>query len=128
MSGIYRFVTLILVSLIIISCTTSAPQSVTKGEDETTVSNLLPRNPNIILDEPITLEVWLDLDFTRDNSLFEEMAQDFEEVYPEVEVDIFSFVRESMPQRVKVEVQGRLPPNVVQGHVSIRQFCGYPVG
>ena len=45
------------------------------------------------------------------------MAQDFEEVYPEVEVEIFSFVRESIPQRVKVEVQGRLPPNVVQGHV-----------
>lgn len=116
MSGMYRFLTLILVSLVIVSCGISSP-SATEDEDENIPSGLLPRNPNIILDEPITLEVWLDLDFTRDNSLFEEMAQDFEQVYPEVEVEIFSFVRESIPQRVKGEVQGRLPPNVVQGHV-----------
>lgn len=85
--------------------------------EENPLGNLPPRNPDIILDEPITLEVWLDLDFTRDNTLFDEMAKDFEQVYPEVRVKIFSFVRESIPQRVAFEVQSGIPPDVVQGHV-----------
>ncbi len=107
---------LILTAVLVIGCAT--PLSlITEEEEETNLSNLPPRNPDIVLDEPITLEVWLDLDFTRDTSLFEEMARDFEKVYPEVEVRIFSFVRESLPQRVKLEVQSGLPPQVVQGHV-----------
>ena len=84
--------------------------------DELAASNLPPRNPNI-LPEPITLEVWLDLDFTRDNDLFEVVARDFEQVYPEVKVKIFSFVRESIPQKVELAVLSGIPPDVVQGHV-----------
>lgn len=106
---------LVLISLILLGCSLLQPDSPTETEDD--LGDLPPRNPDIVLDEPITLEVWLDLDFTRNNSLFEEMAQDFEEVYPEVEVEIFSFVRESMPQRIKLEVQSGIPPDVVQGHV-----------
>lgn len=101
--------------MLVAGCGTLLPASNTENNQET--SNLLPRNPDITLDEPITLEVWLALDFTRDNTLFDELAQDFERVYPQVEVEVFSFVRESMPQRVKLEVQSGIPPDVVLGHV-----------
>jgi len=112
---VYKTVTLILAAIIVAGCGTLLPASNTENNQET--SNLLPRNPDITLDEPITLEVWLALDFTRDNTLFDELAQDFERVYPQVEVEVFSFVRESMPQRVKLEVQSGIPPDVVLGHV-----------
>lgn len=85
--------------------------------DELAAGELPLRNPEVLPGEPVTLEVWLDLDFTRDNDLFEQMAQDFEQVYPEVEVQIFSFVRESIPQKVELAVQNGTPPDVVQGHV-----------
>jgi ABC-type glycerol-3-phosphate transport system substrate-binding protein len=86
-------------------------------ETEAVVAGDLPvRNPEIVL-EPTKLEVWLDLDFTRDSTLFEEMAEDFEKVYPEVDVEIFSFVRESIPQKVELAVLSGIPPDVVQGHV-----------
>jgi multiple sugar transport system substrate-binding protein len=80
-------------------------------------------NPNISSDEKsITLEVWLDLDFTRDDTLFVEIAQDFEEAYEavyqqELKVNIQSFVGESMPQKVKQAVLVGTPPDVVLGHV-----------
>ncbi|RMF05658.1 MAG: sugar ABC transporter substrate-binding protein, partial [Chloroflexi bacterium] len=90
----------------------SGGQQTTEGS----TGSLPPRNPNIS-QEPITLEVWLDLDFTRNNTLFEEMVDDFEEMYPQIEVQIFSFVRESMPQKVKLAVNSGIPPDVVQGHV-----------
>lgn len=85
--------------------------------DELAAGELPLRNPDVLPGEPVTLEVWLDLDFTRNNDLFEQMAQDFEQVYPEVEVQIFSFVRESIPQKVELAVQNGTPPDVVQGHV-----------
>jgi ABC-type glycerol-3-phosphate transport system substrate-binding protein len=88
----------------------------TATENQTTIDNLPARNPDIE-QEPITLEVWLDLDFTRDTTLFEEVAEDFEKVYPEVDVQIFSFIRETIPQKVKLAVQSGIPPDVVQGHV-----------
>ncbi|MDH3692889.1 MAG: hypothetical protein OEU36_25965, partial [Gammaproteobacteria bacterium] len=94
-----RTIALIFFAALVVGCGVLSTAPLSEEEDESAVSNLPPRNPNIAIDEPITLEVWLDLDFTRDNTLFEEMATDFEKVYPEVEVEIFSFVRESMPQR-----------------------------
>jgi ABC-type glycerol-3-phosphate transport system substrate-binding protein len=112
-----RTIALIFVAVLVVGCGVLSTAPLSEEEAESTVSNLPPRNPNIVIDEPITLEVWLDLDFTRDNTLFEEMATDFEKVYPEVEIEIFSFVRESMPQRVELEVQSGIPPDVVQGHV-----------
>ncbi|MCB0192714.1 MAG: sugar ABC transporter substrate-binding protein [Anaerolineae bacterium] len=84
--------------------------------DELAAGNLPPRNPNIS-PEPITLEVWLDIDFTRDSNLFEALVRDFERVYPEVKVKLFSFVRESIPQKVELAVLSGIPPDVVQGHV-----------
>ena len=43
---------------------------------ESIADDLPPINPEITAD-PVTLEVWVDLDFTRDNTFFEEMVEDF---------------------------------------------------
>src|SRR5688572_13668071 len=98
---------IILLAVVVLSATVSC--STLTSEPQNSPEQLPPRNPNIA-PEPITLEVWLDLNFTRDDSLFEEMAEDFESVYPEVEVEIFSFVRESIPQKVSLAVQSGIPP------------------
>jgi ABC-type glycerol-3-phosphate transport system substrate-binding protein len=105
---------LVLALLILASCNSSLTTH--EPVNEATAEPLPARNPEIA-PEPINLEVWLDLDFTRDNTLFEEMAEDFEEVYPEVDIEIFSFVRETIPQKVKLAVQSGIAPDVVQGHV-----------
>jgi ABC-type glycerol-3-phosphate transport system substrate-binding protein len=111
---IARVLALSLALLLLAGC--GATATTTENAAETAVGDLPARNPEIA-QEPITLEVWLDLDFTRDTTLFEEMAEDFERVYPEVDIQIFSFVRESIPQKVKLAVQSGIPPDVVQGHV-----------
>ncbi len=60
----YKFTLLLLISAIMTGCQILSPAA---EEPEPPAP---PFNPNIPL-EPITLEVWLDLDFTRNNSLFE---------------------------------------------------------
>lgn len=65
----------------------------------------------------INLDVWLDLSFTRDATFFEEIVQEFEQAYPQIDVQISSFVRESLAQRVRHAVLTGAPPDVVQGHV-----------
>lgn len=65
----------------------------------------------------IELEVWLDLDFTRDATLFNELAEEFEQAYPNVDVKISPFVRESISQRLRHSILIGDPPDVVQGHV-----------
>jgi multiple sugar transport system substrate-binding protein len=45
------------------------------------------------------------------------MAEDFEDAYPQVDVEIYSFVREGILQRMEHVSEDELPPNVVQGHV-----------
>lgn len=102
------------IALLLVGCANANPEP--DAVEDPVVNDLPPRNINIS-PEPITLEVWLDLDFTRNATLFEEIAEDFEAVYPQIDVEIFSFVRESMPQRVKAAVQSGIPPDVVQGHV-----------
>lgn len=106
----------LIVVLLITAFGCGQPTTEDSDLDELAAENLPPRNPDIP-PEPITLEVWLDLDLMRDNDLFEVMARDFEQVYPEVKVNIFSFVRESIPQKVELAVLSGIPPNVVQGHV-----------
>lgn len=82
-----------------------------------------PINPNLTTaKERITLNVWLDLDFTRNDLLFEEIANEFEEAYQqtyqrEINVNIQSFIGESIPAKVKRAVLNGTPPDVVQGHV-----------
>ena len=76
-----------------------------------------PLNP-IIDDEPVTLEVWLSLDFVAPDPLFEEMAKDFERAYPNVTVNIQGFVYESIPGKVRAAVQVGNPPDLVQAHVA----------
>lgn len=111
---IYKTIILMLFGLLLVGCNLlPAPGS---EEADPATENLPPINLDIPSD-PITLEVWLDVDFTRNNDLFEQMAEDFEQAYPQVDVEIYSFVRESIPQKVKLEVQGRVPPDVIQGHV-----------
>jgi len=82
-----------------------------------------PINPNLTTaKERITLNVWLDLDFTRNGSLFEEIADEFEDAYQqtyqhEINVNIQSFIGESIPAKVRRSVLNGTPPDVVQGHV-----------
>ncbi|MDM8520684.1 sugar ABC transporter substrate-binding protein [Anaerolineales bacterium HSG6] len=64
------------------------------------------------------LEVWLDLDFTKDVALFDELVEEFEQAYPYIDVKISPFVRESISQRLRHAVLIGDPPDVVQGHVS----------
>ncbi len=108
----HKIFTLLFIAILLASCNTVAAVE----EPDPLLDKLPPINPNIS-SEPITLEVWLDSDFTRNSTFFEEVAQDFEEAYPQVDVQIFSFVRESIPQKVNLAVQSGIPPDVVQGHV-----------
>jgi ABC-type glycerol-3-phosphate transport system substrate-binding protein len=99
------------------ACDTTTTSLAVEEIDEPFVGDPPPINPNIPK-ENITLEVWLDLDFTKDDDLFEQIAQDFEQAYdPWVNVEIQSFVRESIPPKVKRALQVGTPPDVVQGHV-----------
>ncbi len=111
-----RLFFLFIVTFILFGCAFSPSANSGLDEEEEEANPPPPVNPALPA-EPITLEVWLDLDFTRNNSLYEELAEEFEEAYPQVEVEIFSFVRESIPQRVELEVLSDVPPDVVQGHV-----------
>jgi ABC-type glycerol-3-phosphate transport system substrate-binding protein len=81
-------------------------------------------NPAISAD-PITLNVWLDLDFVATDPLFREMAGDFERAYPNVDVDIQAYVRETIPGKLRAALQVGDPPDLVQGHVFAMAAQGY---
>jgi ABC-type glycerol-3-phosphate transport system substrate-binding protein len=110
---IRRIISLIFISLMLISCEVSSssppPTPIIEGGDVSVADDLPPINPNIAA-EPVSLEVWVDLDFTRDNTFFEEMAEDFERAYPKVEVEVYSFVREGILQRMVHVSKDELPP------------------
>lgn len=110
-----KIITLLFILLILTACGSSTSAAV-QEIDEPFVGDPPPINPNIPA-EQITLEVWLDLDFTKNDNLFEEIAEDFEKAYPQVKVETQSFVRESIPQKIKRALQVGTPPDVVQGHV-----------
>jgi ABC-type glycerol-3-phosphate transport system substrate-binding protein len=110
-----KIIALLLMLLTLVACG-SATSAAVQEIDEPFVGNPPPINPNIPA-EQITLEVWLDLDFTKNDNLFEEIADDFEQAYPQVKVEIQAFVRESMPQKITRALQVGTPPDVVQGHV-----------
>jgi ABC-type glycerol-3-phosphate transport system substrate-binding protein len=75
--------------------------------------------------EPITLNVWLDLDFVATDPLFQEVADDFEHAYPNVKVNIRAYVREALPGKVRAALQLGDPPDVVQGHVFAMAAQGF---
>jgi ABC-type glycerol-3-phosphate transport system substrate-binding protein len=107
---------LLLLGLILVGCGVSS--AAVEEIDEPFVGPPPPINPTIAAQqENITLEVWLDLNFTQDDSLMYEIAKDFEKAYPQVKVNIQSFVDNSIPQRVSQAIQFGSPPDVVQGHV-----------
>jgi ABC-type glycerol-3-phosphate transport system substrate-binding protein len=83
-----------------------------------------PLNP-AITSESITLDVWLDLDFVATDPLFQEMASDFERAYPNVEVNIQAYVRETMPGKLRAALQVGDPPDLVQGHALAMAAQGY---
>ncbi|MBN1992241.1 MAG: extracellular solute-binding protein [Anaerolineae bacterium] len=114
----YKIIGLLLVLLLLAGCNqTASPSTPVAAEVDEFIADDLPLiNPNLPA-EPVSLEVWVDLDFTRDNTFFEEMAEDFEQAYPHVEVEVYSFVREGILQRMEHVSKDELPPNVVQGHV-----------
>ena len=105
-----------LILLFLLTACSSASSAAVEEIDEPFVGNPPAINPNIP-PEKITLEVWFDLDFTKNDNLFEEIAKDFENAYPQVKVEIQSFVRESIPQKITRALQVGTPPDVVQGHV-----------
>jgi ABC-type glycerol-3-phosphate transport system substrate-binding protein len=110
-------VLLIVISFILVSCgQPSASPTPAVAVGNTTAEEALPVNPNMPT-KPVSLEVWVDLDFTRENTFFEEIANDFERAYPHVNVEVYSFVREGILQRMEHVSKDELPPNVVQGHV-----------
>jgi ABC-type glycerol-3-phosphate transport system substrate-binding protein len=115
-----RIIAFALASLLLVSCSVSAssppPTPILEEGNQFVADDLPPINPDISAN-PVTLQVWVDLDFTRNNTFFEEMAEDFEQAYPNVEVEVYSFVREGMLQRMEHVSKDELPPNVVQGHV-----------
>lgn len=74
---------------------------------------------------PITLDIWLDLDFVANDPLFREMASDFERAYPNVDVNIRAFARETIPGKVRAALQVGDPPDLVQGHVFAVAAQGY---
>jgi ABC-type glycerol-3-phosphate transport system substrate-binding protein len=110
-----KIIALLLILLTLTACG-SATSAAVQEIDEPFVGAPPPINPNIPA-EQITLEVWFDLDFTKNDNLFEEIAEDFEKAYPQVKVEIQAFVRESMPQKITRALQVGTPPDVVQGHV-----------
>lgn len=83
-----------------------------------------PLNP-AISPEPVTLDLWLDLDFVASDPLFREMAQDFERAYPNVNVNIRAFVRETIPGKVRAALSVGDPPDLVQGHAFAMAAQGY---
>ena len=83
-----------------------------------------PLNPNIPRD-PVTLEVWLNLDFVTPDPLFRDMIADFERAYPNVTVSLQSAVPESIPGKVRVALQVGAPPDLVQGQVAAMAAQGF---
>lgn len=118
-----KVIGLILAAFLLVACGSSSSSAV-EAIDAPFVSDPPPVNLDIPKDK-ITLEVWLDLDFTKNDNLFEEIAKDFEKAYPQVHVEIRSFVRESIPQKVKRALQVGAPPDVVQGHVYAMAAQGF---
>lgn len=110
-----RFVLLLFIALTVLGCSGLSSPPV-EQKDDTLPSTLPPLKPNLT-SEPVKLEVWLDLDFTRNNTLYDELATSFEAAYPQVKVEIFSFVRESISGRVAAAVLNNEPPDIAQGHV-----------
>ncbi len=102
----------LIIALLVVACAENpiAPPKEVPGD-------IPPPNP-AIPSEPITLDVWLDLDFVATDPLFREMAGDFERAYPNVDVNIQAFVRETIPGKVRVALQVGDPPDLVQGHAS----------
>ncbi len=101
---------LLLVLLVLSACgQNAAPAS--------SPSDAPPVNPDIAT-KPITLEVWLNLDYVTPDPLFREMIDDFERAYPNVNVVMQAYVQETMTGKVSRALQVGAPPDVVQAHVA----------
>jgi ABC-type glycerol-3-phosphate transport system substrate-binding protein len=118
--------TLLIFALLLVACaqtpiTPVKPMGPLRGE---VPNDVPPPNLNISSD-PVTLDVWLDLDFVATDPLFREMAEDFERAYPNVNVNIQAFVSESIPGKVRAALQVGDPPDLVQGHVFAMAAQGF---
>jgi ABC-type glycerol-3-phosphate transport system substrate-binding protein len=114
---------LILVFLIAALATPGCSQNRIAGTREAP-GDIPPPNP-AISSEPISLNVWLDMDFLAADPLFREMARDFERAYPNVDVNVQAYVRETMPGKVRAALQVGDPPDLVQGHVFAMAAQGF---
>jgi len=111
-----------LLSGAVLLLTSCIPSSLPPEQD---VSEDIPPSNPAISSEPVTLEVWLDHDFVATDPLFREMAEDFERAYPNVQVNIRAYVRETMPGKLRAALQVGDPPDVVQGHALALAAQGY---
>jgi ABC-type glycerol-3-phosphate transport system substrate-binding protein len=109
----------LIINLLLVGCTETLiiPAKEVPGD-------VPPTNLGISSD-PITLDVWLDLDFVATDPLFREMAKDFERAYPNVDVNIQAYVRETIPGKVRAALQVGDPPDLVQGHVFAMAAQGF---
>jgi ABC-type glycerol-3-phosphate transport system substrate-binding protein len=110
----------LIIILLLFGCTQNpiAPAKEPPGDD-------VPALNPAISSDPITLNVWLDLDFVATDPLFREMAGDFERAYPNVDIDIQAYVRETIPGKLRAALQVGDPPDLVQGHVFAMAAQGY---
>jgi ABC-type glycerol-3-phosphate transport system substrate-binding protein len=110
---------LLILTLLMVGCT---PNTVVSKQEVS--GNVPPPNPAVV-SGPVTLDVWLDLDFVASDPLFREMAKDFERAYPDVKVNIQAYVRETMPGKLRAALQIGDPPDLVQGHVFAMAAQGF---
>jgi ABC-type glycerol-3-phosphate transport system substrate-binding protein len=110
---------LLVLILLVTGCT---PNTIVSKQEVS--SNVPPPNPTDV-SGPVTLDVWLDLDFVASDPLFREMAKDFERAYPNVKVNIQASVRETMPGKLRAALQIGNPPDLVQGHVFAMAARGF---
>ena len=112
--------TLVLIITLLTAGCTQSPI----GPAQEASGDVPPFNPAISSD-PITLNVWLDLDFVATDPLFREMARDFERAYPNVDVNIQAYVRETIPGKLRAALQVGDSPDLVQEHVFAMAAQGF---
>lgn len=81
-------------------------------------------NPDLSL-QPVTLEVWLSLDFVAPDPLFRDMIREFEQAYPNVTVNLQASMPESIPAKVRAALQVGAAPDLVQAHVTAMAAQGF---
>ena len=73
-----------------------------------------PRNP-AIADKPITLQVWMAADYV-DQAPIKDLVNDFQQAYPNIKIELTSYIWEDMPSKVRLAISHGTPPDVAHQH------------